>query len=75
MPKNPRERNFWKLLRDHKIPNETYNYVFYIFSAAVIGENPQLFGFDFENPLLGLGTTTARRLSSSHVGGDGVGPL
>jgi soluble lytic murein transglycosylase-like protein len=75
MPKNPRERNFWKLLRDHKIPNETYNYVFYIFSAAVIGENPQLFGFDFENPLLGLGTTTARRVSSSHVGGDGVGPL
>ena len=34
-----------------KIPNETYNYVFYIFSAAVIGENPKLFGFDFDNPL------------------------
>ncbi|MCH5372930.1 MAG: lytic transglycosylase domain-containing protein, partial [Planctomycetes bacterium] len=44
MPKSPRERNFWALLRDHKIPNETYDYVFYIFSAAVIGENPQLFG-------------------------------
>jgi hypothetical protein len=25
--------------------------VFYIASAAVIGENPRLFGFDFDNPL------------------------
>ncbi|MEJ7609199.1 MAG: lytic transglycosylase domain-containing protein [Bryobacteraceae bacterium] len=42
MPANPRERNFWRLLIDHrdKLPNETYDYVFYIFSAAVIGENP-----------------------------------
>lgn len=51
MPENPRERNFWKLLKYHKIPKETYDYVFYIFSAAVIGEDPGLFGFDFENPL------------------------
>jgi membrane-bound lytic murein transglycosylase D len=53
MPKNPRERNFWRLLLNHKdkIPKETYDYVFYILSAAVIGENPGLFGFDFENPL------------------------
>ncbi len=51
MPANPRDRNFWNLLREHKIPQETYDYVFYIFSAAVIGENPALFGFDFENPL------------------------
>lgn len=53
MPANPRDRNFWKLLaqsRD-KIPDETYNYVFYIVSAAVIGENPRLYGFDFDNPL------------------------
>ena len=61
MPKNPRERNFWKLLREHKIPNETYDYVFYIFSAAVIGENPRLFGFDFDNPLSGLGSAPGRR--------------
>ncbi len=54
MPHNPRERNFWKLLRHHRIPDETYDYVFYIFSAAVICENPRLFGFEFENPLLGL---------------------
>ncbi|MGE5811660.1 MAG: forkhead-associated protein, partial [Ignavibacteria bacterium] len=53
MPENPHDRNFWKLLENYKerIPEETYNYVFYIFSAAVIGENPSLFGFNFENPL------------------------
>ncbi|MEE9429806.1 MAG: FHA domain-containing protein [Melioribacteraceae bacterium] len=53
MPDNPRERNFWHLLEKHRknFPDETYNYVFYIFSAAVICENPQLFGFDFDNPL------------------------
>jgi len=51
LPKNPRERNFWKLLAREKIPQETYNYVFYIIAAAVIGENPRLFGFDFDNPL------------------------
>ncbi|MCG6860728.1 MAG: FHA domain-containing protein [Chromatiaceae bacterium] len=51
MPENPRERNFWKLVEKYKIPDETYNYVLYIFSAAVIGEKPRLFGFDFEKPL------------------------
>jgi pSer/pThr/pTyr-binding forkhead associated (FHA) protein len=51
MPKNPRERNFWRLLAQAKIPQETYDYVFYIISAAVIGENPRLFGFNFDNPL------------------------
>jgi pSer/pThr/pTyr-binding forkhead associated (FHA) protein len=51
MPENPKERNFWKLLISHRIPKETYDYVFYIVSAAVIGENPRLFGFDFDNPL------------------------
>ncbi|GAB4375750.1 MAG: hypothetical protein Kow0042_21400 [Calditrichia bacterium] len=53
MPKNPRERNFWQLLTRYRdqIPRQTYDYVFYIFSAAVIGENPRLFGFDFDSPL------------------------
>lgn len=53
MPANPRDRNFWKVLTDHrnKWPQETYDYVYYIFSAAVIGENPKLFGFKFTNPL------------------------
>jgi membrane-bound lytic murein transglycosylase D len=53
LPANPKDRNFWKLISSyrHKIPEETYDYVFSIFSAAVIGENPPLFGFDFDNPL------------------------
>jgi soluble lytic murein transglycosylase-like protein len=50
MPENPKERNFWLLLKKAKIPKETYDYVFYIFSAAVICENPRLFGFDFDAP-------------------------
>jgi membrane-bound lytic murein transglycosylase D len=53
MPLNPQQRNFWELLRLYRreIPKQTYDYVFYIFSAAVIGENPKLFGFNIENPL------------------------
>ncbi len=56
MPENPQERNFWQLLEKYKkrIPLETYDYVFHIFSAAVIGENPRRFGFDFDNPLAHL---------------------
>ena len=54
LPEDPKQRNFWNLLVKYRerIPDETYNYVFYIFSAAVIGENPRLFGFDSDNPLL-----------------------
>lgn len=51
MPDNPRDRNFWKLLAEFKIPDQTYNYVFHIVAAAVIGENPRLFGFEMDNPL------------------------
>jgi membrane-bound lytic murein transglycosylase D len=53
MPLNPQQRNFWELLRLYRgeIPRQTNDYVFYIFSAAVIGENPPLFGFDLEKPL------------------------
>ncbi len=52
MPEDPRERNFWKLLTKYRerIPQETYDYVFSIVSAAVIGEAPELFGFDFDVP-------------------------
>ena len=50
MPQNPQDRNFWQLLKRFKIPQETYDYVFFIVAAAVIGENPQLFGFDFQSP-------------------------
>jgi soluble lytic murein transglycosylase-like protein len=51
LPSNPRDRNFWKLIEQSPIPDETYKYVFSIVSAAVIGENPRAFGFDFDNPL------------------------
>jgi peptidoglycan lytic transglycosylase D len=56
LPPNPRDRNYWRLLATYKdkVPQETYDYVFYIVSAAVIGENPRLFGFDFDNPLAHL---------------------
>jgi membrane-bound lytic murein transglycosylase D len=54
MPQNPKERNYWRLTATYRtrIPQETYDYVFYIVSAAVIGENPRQFGFDFDNPLI-----------------------
>ena len=50
LPPNPKSRNFWELLKKFKVPQQTKDYVFYIFSAAVIGENPSLFGFNFESP-------------------------
>ena len=61
MPNNPREKNFWELISNprYKIPHQTRDYVFYIISAAVIGEDPQYFAeiyktnnFLFENPLV-----------------------
>jgi membrane-bound lytic murein transglycosylase D len=53
MPESPAQRNFWALLAKHRsqIPAETYDYVFRVISAAVIGANPRLFGFDFDPPL------------------------
>jgi membrane-bound lytic murein transglycosylase D len=69
MPDNPRERNFWKLITKHreKVPDETYDYVFSIFTAAVIGENPRLFGFDFDNPLAVAGTAEKSGLSLNSI--------
>ena len=74
MPANPRDRNFWMLLQNHrdKIPKETYDYVFYIVSAAVIGENPRLFGFNFDNPLFNLqaearADAELRRVTGGHA--------
>jgi membrane-bound lytic murein transglycosylase D len=53
MPADPRQRNFWQLLTRYRerMPGQTYDYVFHIIAAAVIGENPRLFGFNFDNPL------------------------
>jgi len=64
MPLNPRERNFWQLLAKHRdqVPQQTYDYVFYIVSAAVIGENPRVFGFDFDDPLAEPGSTKSTNL-------------
>jgi len=50
LPATPEQRNFWRLLADETVPQETYDYVLYIFSAAVICENPRLFGFDLQCP-------------------------
>jgi hypothetical protein len=54
LDENPRERNFWRLLSVHEqsMPRESYEYVLRVVSAAVIGENPRLFGFNFDNPLI-----------------------
>jgi membrane-bound lytic murein transglycosylase D len=53
MPENPRDRNFWKFLaQTEDVPTETRNYVFMIFAAAVISEDPKLFGFKFDPPLV-----------------------
>ncbi len=56
MPATPEERNFWNLLTRYRdrIPTETYDYVFKIVAATVIGENPELFGFEFEPPLTAI---------------------
>ena len=53
LPATPQERNFWRLLSDRTVPRETYDYVLSIVSAAVICEDPGLFGFDVDCPLRG----------------------
>ena len=44
-------RLLWPGSLGERMPPETYNNVMRIVSAAVIGENPKLFGFDFDSPL------------------------
>lgn len=53
LPESPRERNFWALMERHgdDVPQETYEYVYRVVAAAVIGADPALFGFDFASPL------------------------
>jgi hypothetical protein len=62
MPADPRQRNFWKLLSQYRqrLPGQTYDYVFNIVAAAVIGENPRLFGFPIDNPLAFAAQQSAR---------------
>lgn len=53
LPESPSERNFWALLEKHRsrIPDETYDYVLRVVSAAVIGTDPALFGLEAAPPL------------------------
>ncbi|MFQ5571268.1 MAG: FHA domain-containing protein [Rhodothermales bacterium] len=53
VPRDPDARNYWRFLEEYeeRIPEETKDYVLKIFSAAVIGQNPRHFGFDYDNPL------------------------
>ena len=64
MPDNPRDKNFWKFIQQYEIPKETYDYVFYIFSAAVIGEDPKHFGFKFNPPLSSINLRQAQPVDS-----------
>lgn len=53
LPESPVDRNYWALLANHRarLPTETFEYVLRVIAAAVIGENPSLFGFEMEPPL------------------------
>jgi soluble lytic murein transglycosylase-like protein len=53
IPQDPQQRSYWRFLTTYgpQMPEETRNYVLRIFAAAVIGRNPRLFGFNFDNPL------------------------
>lgn len=51
LPADPRQRNFWRLNTGRLVPPEVYEYVLKVVSAAVIGENPRLFGYELDNPL------------------------
>lgn len=67
LPPNPKSRNFWELLKKFNVPQQTKDYVFYIFSAAVIGENPALFGFSFDSPLADHSPDWYRRLEAHSI--------
>lgn len=53
IPEDPEKRNYWRFLNEYedRMPEETKDYVLKVVAAAVIGQNPRLFGFDFDNPL------------------------
>ncbi|ARA91976.1 hypothetical protein AWN76_001540 [Rhodothermaceae bacterium RA] len=53
IPDEVAERTYWRFYTEYqdRMPEETKKYVVRIFAAAVIGEDPRLFGFDFDNPL------------------------
>lgn len=53
LPESPSERNWWRLIEEHRsrIPDETYDYVLRVVAAAVIGADPTQFGFEVGAPL------------------------
>lgn len=53
IPQDPEKRNYWRFLNEYedRMPAETKDYVLKVFAAAVIGQNPRLFGLDLDNPL------------------------
>lgn len=53
IPADPSKRNYWAFLNEYedRMPEETKDYVIKIFAAAVIGQDPRRYGFDFDNPL------------------------
>ncbi|MEM9997901.1 MAG: FHA domain-containing protein [Bacteroidota bacterium] len=53
IPENTQARSYWKFYGEYsdRMPDETKGYVMHIFAAAVIGQNPRLFGIDMDNPL------------------------
>ena len=53
LAENPEARNYWRFCTEYadRMPDKTKDYVLKIFAAAVIGEDPRLFGFDFDNPI------------------------
>lgn len=50
---NPESRTYWKFLTTYRgvMPHETKDYVMNIFAAAVIGQNPRMFGIDMDPPV------------------------
>ena len=53
LPDEPEERSFWNFYRQGWLPKETRDYVMYIFAAALILEQPELFGVTVE-PLVNV---------------------
>jgi hypothetical protein len=53
IPDDPHARSYWRFLTEYsdRMPDETKDYVLKIVAAAVIGQEPRLFGFQFDNPL------------------------
>ena len=51
LPPSPEARNFWRLLADKRVPQETYDYVLSIVAAAAICQAPGRFGVEVECPI------------------------